>query len=81
MNPLHTSKSRHRAGEDRRRKEDMTPKHKAVAFERGTHGYDGGQQGYAARCDTCGAVTFGGFSTKASAKAALFHAAVVKPND
>lgn len=50
--------------------------HKAVAFERGTYGHDGAQKGYAARCDTCGAVTFGGFRTKTDAKAALEH---VKP--
>lgn len=48
-------------------------KHKAVAFERGTYGDQGQQKGYAARCDTCGAVTFGGFRTKTEAKAALLH--------
>jgi hypothetical protein len=50
--------------------------HKAVAFERGTYGHDGSQKGYAARCETCAAVTFGGFRTKTDAKAALEH---VKP--
>jgi hypothetical protein len=50
-----------------------TPKHKAVAFERGTYGDQGQQQGYAASCETCGAVTFGGFRTKTEAKAALLH--------
>jgi hypothetical protein len=48
-------------------------KHKTVAFERGTYGWDGRQKAYAARCDTCGAVTFGGFRTKTDAKAALLH--------
>lgn len=48
-------------------------RHIAVAFERGTYGHDGSQKGYAARCDTCGAVTFGGFRTKTDAKAALEH--------
>lgn len=48
-------------------------KHKTVAFERGTYGPTGTQPGYAARCVTCGAVTFGGFRTKTEAKAALEH--------
>jgi hypothetical protein len=47
--------------------------HKAVAFERGTYGDQGEQKGYAASCETCGAVTFGGFRTKNDAKAALLH--------
>jgi hypothetical protein len=47
--------------------------HKAVAFERGTHGDQGQYKGYAASCETCGAVTFGGFRTKTDAKAALIH--------
>ena len=51
-------------------------RHIAVAFERGTYGHDGSQKGYAARCDTCGAVTFGGFRTKTDAKAALEHRTV-----
>lgn len=48
--------------------------HKTVAFERGTYGHQGEQKGYAASCETCGAVTFGGFRTKTDAKAALLHA-------
>ncbi|QDG90678.1 hypothetical protein [Pseudarthrobacter sp. NIBRBAC000502770] len=51
-------------------------RHIAVAFERGTYGHDGSQNGFAARCETCGAVTFGGFRTKTDAKAALEHKAV-----
>lgn len=51
----------------------MSAAHKAVAFERGTSGDQGQRKGYAARCDTCGAVTFGGFATKTAAKAALLH--------
>jgi hypothetical protein len=47
--------------------------HKAVAFERGAYGHDGSQKGYAASCETCGAVTFGGFRTKTDAKGALEH--------
>ncbi|WP_267275764.1 hypothetical protein [Arthrobacter sp. CDRTa11] len=47
--------------------------HKTLAFERGTYGPQGDQTGYAARCETCGAVTFGGFRTKTDAKAALLH--------
>ncbi|QYF89719.1 hypothetical protein [Arthrobacter sp. PAMC25284] len=47
--------------------------HKAVAFERGTYGDQGQYKGYAASCETCGAVTFGGFRTKTDAKAALLH--------
>ncbi len=54
-------------------------KHKAVAFERGTYGHDGRQKGYAARCETCGAVTFGGFRTKTDAKAALLHTEPLPP--
>lgn len=59
----------------------ITPKarpqrHQTAAFERGTYGHDGSQKGYAARCDTCGTVTFGGFRTKTDAKAALEHTAV-----
>ncbi|MET3718333.1 hypothetical protein [Arthrobacter sp. UYEF21] len=54
-------------------------KHKAVAFERGTSGDQGQHKGYAARCDTCGAVTFGGFRTKTEAKAALEHVAPTAP--
>lgn len=48
-------------------------RHKAVAFERGTSGDQGQHKGYAASCETCGAVTFGGFRTKTEAKAALDH--------
>jgi hypothetical protein len=48
-------------------------KHQTVAFERGTSGNQGEAKGYAARCETCGAVTFGGFQTKTQAKAALEH--------
>lgn len=51
-------------------------KHKSIAFERGTSGDQGQHKGYAARCETCGAVTFGGFRTKTDAKAALEHRAV-----
>lgn len=51
-------------------------RHIAVAFERGTSGFTGQNKGYAARCETCGAVTFGGFQTKTEAKAALEHTAV-----
>lgn len=47
--------------------------HKAVAFERGTSGDQGQHKGYAASCETCGAVTFGGFRTKTEAKGALEH--------
>lgn len=47
--------------------------HKAVAFERGTSGDQGQHKGYAARCETCTAITFGGFRTKTEAKAALEH--------
>lgn len=53
-------------------------KHKTEAFERGTYGAQGQQKGYAARCETCGAVTFGGFRTKTDAKAALLHTEVSK---
>jgi len=49
------------------------PAHKTVAFERGTFGDQGQKKGYAARCDTCAAVTFGGFANKTLAKAALEH--------
>lgn len=49
--------------------------HKAVAFERGTSGDQGQRKGYAASCETCGAVTFGGFGSKTDAKAALEHEA------
>lgn len=48
-------------------------RHKAVAFERGTSGDQGQHKGYAASCETCDAVTFGGFRTKTEAKAALDH--------
>jgi hypothetical protein len=51
-------------------------RHSAVAFERGTSGGQGQHKGYAAQCDTCGAVTFGGFRTKTDAKGALEHNAV-----
>ncbi|WNT44936.1 hypothetical protein SEA_ABBYDAISY_41 [Arthrobacter phage AbbyDaisy] len=55
----------------------MTAKrHKTVAYERGTFGDQGQLKGYAASCETCGAVTFGGFASKTLAKAALEHAAV-----
>lgn len=47
--------------------------HKAVAFERGTSGDQGQHKGYAASCETCGAVIFGGFPTKTEAKGALDH--------
>lgn len=47
--------------------------HKSIAFERGTYGDQGQCKGYAASCETCGAVTFGGFPTKTDAKAALIH--------
>ena len=47
--------------------------HKTVAFERGTSDYRGMVKGYAAECETCGAVTFGGFATKAAAIDALEH--------
>lgn len=47
--------------------------HKAIAYERGTYGDQGQAKGYAASCETCGAVTFGGFRTKTDAKAALIH--------
>lgn len=53
--------------------------HNAVAFERGTSGGQGQSKGYAARCDTCGAVTFGGFRTKTDAKAALLHTEPTPP--
>lgn len=49
-------------------------RHKTLALERGTSGNQGERKGYAARCDTCGAVTFGGFANKTLAKAALEHA-------
>jgi len=39
--------------------------HKITTFERGG--------GYAARCDTCGDLTFGGFPTRTAARAALVH--------
>jgi hypothetical protein len=51
-------------------------KHKIVAFERGRFGDQGQRKGYAARCETCGAVTFGGFASKSEAKWALEHTAV-----
>jgi hypothetical protein len=51
-------------------------KHVTVAFPRGTYGPDGTQPGFAARCETCGVVTFGGFRTKTEAKAALEHGEV-----
>ncbi|MEV8081137.1 hypothetical protein AB0O38_16100 [Pseudarthrobacter oxydans] len=54
-------------------------KHQAIAFERGTYGDQGQQKGYAARCETCGAVTFGGFRTKTAAKAALLHSEPIAP--
>lgn len=55
----------------------MTAKrHKTVAYERGTFGDQGQLKGYAASCETCGAVTFGGFASKTLAKAALEHTAV-----
>lgn len=54
-------------------------KHKSVAFERGTSGDQGQHKGYAARCETCGVVTFGGFRTKTEAKAALEHSTAVIP--
>lgn len=50
--------------------------HKASAFERGTSGDQGQHKGYAASCETCEAVTFGGFRTKTQAKCALMHTAV-----
>lgn len=52
---------------------NVSKAHKAVAFVRGTYGHDGSQKGYAASCETCGAVTFGGFRTKTDAKGALEH--------
>jgi hypothetical protein len=48
-------------------------RHIAVAFERGTSGDQGQHKGYAASCETCDALTFGGFRTKTGAKAALMH--------
>lgn len=39
--------------------------HKVVTLER--------QGGYAARCDTCGVITFGGFRTRTEARAELAH--------
>lgn len=50
--------------------------HKVVAYERGTYGDQGQAKGYAASCETCGAVTFGGFRTKTEAKWALEHVPV-----
>lgn len=47
--------------------------HKTTTFERGTSGDKGERKGYAARCETCGAVTFGGFPSKTAAKEALEH--------
>lgn len=52
---------------------ERSEQHKVSAFERGTYGHDGTQKGYAASCETCVAVTFGGFRTKNGAKAALLH--------
>lgn len=54
----------------------LARRHHAVAYERGTFGDQGQLKGYAASCDTCGAVTFGGFANKTLAKAALEHTAV-----
>lgn len=53
--------------------------HKVAAFERGRSGDQGQRKGYAAACETCGAVTFGGFATKTDAKAALEHTAPSGP--
>jgi hypothetical protein len=54
------------------------PAHKTTAYERGRFGDQGQRKGYAASCDTCGAVTFGGFANKTLAKAALEHTAALK---
>jgi len=56
--------------------EPKNGRHIAVAYERGTFGDQGQMKGYAASCETCGAVTFGGFANKTLAKAALEHTAV-----
>lgn len=56
----------------------LPQRHKAVAYERGTFGDQGQRKGYAASCETCGAVTFGGFANKTLAKAALEHTAVAR---
>lgn len=47
--------------------------HRVRAFERGTYGDQGQHQGYAASCETCGAVTFGGFASKSDARNSLVH--------
>ena len=52
--------------------------HKPTTFVRGTSGGQGRRKGYAASC-TCGAVTFGGFGSRADAKAALEHLATSRP--
>lgn len=52
---------------------DKRDRHVVLTVERGSYGHDGRQMGYAASCETCGAVTFGGFRTKTDAKAALLH--------
>ncbi|WP_102509081.1 hypothetical protein [Sanguibacter massiliensis] len=43
--------------------------HKVVTMERGTT--DEGRQGYAARCETCGTLTFGGAESRTAARRAL----------
>lgn len=53
--------------------------HKVLAFERGTYGDAGELQGYAARCETCGAATFGGFASKSAASSSLLHHASDAP--
>ena len=76
MNPIFVATEQDRLGLDMEQQHDKTGKpkrHVTVAFERGTYGHDGRQKGYAARCESCGAVTFGGFRTKTDAKASLEH--------
>lgn len=46
-------------------------KHETVTFQRGHD--DAGRPTYAARCETCGAATFGGAPTAAAAREALRH--------
>lgn len=47
----------------------MSGRHKVVTVPRGTT--DDGAQGYAARCEDCTAITFGGFTSRSTARAAL----------
>lgn len=48
--------------------------HKIITIERGDAYTETGEyigQGYAARCEDCDAITFGGFPSRSSARAAL----------